>query len=344
MVLKSVSEEERDERGCKATAIPHNPLNTAGALVCTSMLNAEYDLAARMDEYLGTWSELCSHKIGFDPAVMVSSRRAADRHTALGFMCKGAGAFPEQDVDLAKTLELYFAAASATVTTKMLASAAATLANGGVNPLTEHAVFDPEVARAALSLLLSCGMDEFSGLWAFDVGLPAKSSQSGAMMIVVPNVMGVAIYSPALNEDGLPAKGVDFAHRLVDTFAFHHLDSIGGSSSKKTPTARHHMTESEMVFAMISAAAKGDIIALQRLIASGCSVKCHDHDGRTPLHLAACEGNLEVVEYLIAQGADTSAMDRRGNRPFDDATRNKAADTSNTDTWSEICTVLSGHC
>lgn len=53
--------------------------------------------------------------------------------------------------------------------------------------MTGHAVFDPEVTRAALSLMLSCGMYDSSGEWAFDIGLPAKSSISGLLMLVVPN-------------------------------------------------------------------------------------------------------------------------------------------------------------
>ena len=130
---------------------------------------------------------LFAPQVGFDPAVMVSERTVADRNTALAFMCKGAGAFPDPDVDLQETIELYNATCSVTATTQMVSTAAATLANGGVNPFSGHAVFDPEVTRATLSLMLSCGMYDSSGEWAFDIGLPAKSSVSGVLMVVVPN-------------------------------------------------------------------------------------------------------------------------------------------------------------
>jgi glutaminase len=206
----------------------------------------------------------------------VSERNKADRNTALAFTCKGSGAFPNPDVDLHETLELFFATLAVTATTPMMATAAATLANGGVNPLSGDAVFDSEVSRGALSLMLSSGMYDSSGEWAFDIGLPAKSSISGALMVVIPNVLGMCVYSPLLSDtSNLPLKGIAFTKKLVETFAFHHLDSIGGSSSKQTPTLSHHMTDAEAVFAMICAAAVGDVMALQRLISAGVYPFCY---------------------------------------------------------------------
>lgn len=85
---------------------------------------------------------------------------------------------------------------------------AATLANGGVNPLTNDRVLDTSTVKDVLSIMSSCGMYDYSGEFAFNVGLPAKSGVSGAIMIVVPGKMGICTYGPRLDKYGNSAKGV----------------------------------------------------------------------------------------------------------------------------------------
>ena len=79
---------------------------------------------------------------------------------------------------------------------------AATLANGGVCPTTGQRILKPESVRNVLSLMLSCGLYNYSGDFAFKVGLPAKSGVSGALVMVIPNVMGICLWSPPLDEMG----------------------------------------------------------------------------------------------------------------------------------------------
>ena len=71
---------------------------------------------------------------------------------------------------------------------------AATLANGGLNPLTGERVFSAEHVRNTLPLMLTCGMYDYSGQWAFDVGVPAKSGVGGCVFSVIPNVCGIAVW------------------------------------------------------------------------------------------------------------------------------------------------------
>ena len=88
------------------------------------------------------------------------------------------------------------------VNAKGMACVAAALANGGINPLTEDEIFEPETVKNCLSLMGSCGMYDFSGEFSFKIGLPAKSGVSGVVILVIPNVMGISIWSPRLDKLG----------------------------------------------------------------------------------------------------------------------------------------------
>lgn len=196
-------------------------------------------------------------------------------------------------------------------------------------------------------------------LWSCPISdrLPARGCihddtafNSHTVCALVGAVMGICIYSPPLDDKRLPLKGVAFTKQLVETFAFHHLDSIGGSSSKKTPTSRPHMTETELMFALMCAASKGDVMSIQQLVAHGASLTSGDYDRRTPLHVAASEGHLDAVEYLLAQGAAVDAQDRFGNTAYDDAVRGlallpkgDARSSGQTMPFAEIAELLSEH-
>lgn len=301
---------------------PHNPLINAGAIMAASLIKNHEDAASRFDYVLENWSRICGGiKPGFDNAVYLSEKATADRNFALAYFMRENGAFPA-GVDLQQTLEFYFQCCSITQTAEGMATAAATLAQSGICPLTGDNVFRPEVVKHCLSLMYSCGMYDFSGEFAFTIGLPAKSGVGGGLMVVVPHVMGMCIWSPPLDAMGNSVRGIEVCKKLVAKYNFHNYDSLNTDHSQKTdPRVRKTETKLNGVMSLCWAAAHGDINEIQRLIAGGTDLDEADYDGRTALHLAASEGHLEVVKFLLNHGVQPSPIDRWGGAPLDDAKR-----------------------
>ena len=99
-------------------------------------------------------------------------------------------------------------------TTSDIAIMAATIANYGVNPKTGKRVIDKKFIPYILAHMSANGMYEYSETWMTHVGLPAKSGVGGVILIVVPNVMGIAILSPGLDEHGNSVKGIITAKHI----------------------------------------------------------------------------------------------------------------------------------
>ena len=139
-------------------------------------------------------------------------------------------------MDIKDILDFYFQACSLELNCESMSIMAATLAAGGTCPITGEKVLADAAVRTILSLMYSCGMYNYSGQFAFQVGLPAKSGVSGIVILVIPNIVGFALYSPPLDGIGNSARGVQFAEELVKLYEFHAFDGIGGSiSGKKNP-------------------------------------------------------------------------------------------------------------
>lgn len=301
---------------------PHNPLINAGAIMCTSLIKPGLDAADRFDHIMKAWTGLAGgEKPRFNNAVYLSERKTADRNFALAYMMSERKAFPE-NTDLVTTLELYFQCCSIELNAEMMAAVAATLANGGVCPISGERVLKTKTVQNCLSLMYSCGMYDFSGEFAFTIGLPAKSGVGGGLLIVIPNVMGLCTWSPRLDAMGNSVRGVETCKRLVKTFNFHNYDNLTGLTEKKDPRVSQIQAKSEKVNWLIWAASKGDLGAIQRLAVEGLDLDCADYDGRTPLHLAAAEGRVEVVRYFVERGADLNPRDRWHGTPLDDAYMN----------------------
>jgi glutaminase len=307
--------------------LPHNPMINAGAIMSSSLVRRELPMADRLDHLSNTISSLSGNIApGFNNAVFHSERETADRNFALAHHMRERGAFPA-DTDIITTLDYYFSACSIEVTAAAMSTIAATLANGGICPQTGERIFAEETVKNCLSMMYSCGMYDYSGEFAFSVGIPAKSSVSGVVMAVVPNLMGIAVWSPRLDACGNSVRGVEFLKRLVDQFCFHNYDSLV-ESKKQDPRRVRNEAGTNLTYQAIYAASIGDVDELKRLVAHGHDLDTADYDGRTPLHLAAAEGKAEAVNYLLRQEVATEPRDRWGNTPLDDAWRHKHAEVA----------------
>jgi glutaminase len=300
---------------------PHNPMINSGAIMACALIQRGRDLADRFEFVLDSYRNLAGgRKVGFSNSVYLSERRSADRNFALGYLMREHRAFPDK-TPLIETLEFYLQCCSIEANTEVMAVMAATLANAGVCPTTGQRVFKPKTVQDCLSLMSSCGMYDFSGEFAFTVGLPAKSGVSGAIIGVVPNVMGFCTWSPRLDEHGNSVRGLDFCRRLVETYNFHAFDNLTGMSEKKDPRLSRAQEFADEVGQLTWAASFGDLKGIRQLIARGVDPERGNFDERTALHLAAAKGHLEVVEYLLSLGVNPRPVDRFGFTPLDDARR-----------------------
>ena len=321
---------------------PHNPMINAGAIMSAALikLTEKRDLTARgdaqdldlrgwsgrrFDYVMDRWRALCGNEAPrFSTSVFLSERETADRNYALGYFMREKRSFPD-GVDLHDVLEFYIQCCSIELNAEMMSIIAATLANGGICPVTGERVFRTETVRNCLSLMSTCGMYDFSGQFAFTIGLPAKSGVSGAIMVVVPNVMGFCTWSPRLDSVGNSVRGIEFCSRLVDTFNFHNFDDLTGNSGKKDPRLDPLQVKAGQVNEVIWAASKGDLGGIQDQLQRGFALTCGDYDLRTPLHLAAAENQLEVVRFFIRETDrvgppfSLNPKDRWGGTPLDDA-------------------------
>ena len=140
-----------------------------------------------------------------DEAVFESERRTGHRNRAIAHLLLNFGVVHEE-AELA--LDVYFRQCSVLVTCRDLAAMAATLANMGRNPRTGRQAFDIIAVRHMLAIMFTCGMYDYSGEWAYRVGIPAKSGVSGGVMAVVNRQIGIATYSPKLDVRGNSVRGI----------------------------------------------------------------------------------------------------------------------------------------
>jgi glutaminase len=201
------------------TKIPKNPMINAGAIAAVSLIpgaTANKRFARIRDFY----SACAGRRLDIDDAVYLSEKTTGSRNRAIAYMLQSFGVL---DDDPDEVLDVYFRQCSVNVTSTDLARMAATLARGGVNPMTDRRVTDAPVVQRTLSVMVTCGMYDATGDWVSAVGMPAKSGVGGGIAAVLPGQLGIGVYSPLLDAKGSSVRGIRVCRSLSQRLGLHFL-------------------------------------------------------------------------------------------------------------------------
>jgi glutaminase len=263
--FNSIVFDERNNR-------PFNPMVNAGAIAATALIKGS-SREERFERILDCFRRFMGRDLMLDDAVYRSESLTGHRNRAIAFLELNSGMI---DGDVEGHLDLYFRQCSLLVNTVDLAIMAATLANGGVNPVTGERAIAAEHVRAVLSVMATCGMYDYAGGWQFEVGLPAKSGVGGGISAVLPGHLGIGVFSPRLDKVGNSERGVRVCEDVSRDFQLHLFEDRG---SRQEPIRRFYRA-TEVRSSRVRRPA--EVAAL-------------DHDGYA---IAVCElqGELSFVE------------------------------------------------
>ena len=195
----------------KNTHRPYNPMINSGAIAIANLLANHYQ-EKRKDELHLFLNRLADKELAINTEVYQSEKLTANRNRAIAYLLKNFNIIP---FDLEEGLNLYFTQCSISANVKDLSMMAATLASGGINPNSNKRIVKANHTSKTLSLMMTCGMYDTAGEWAYSVGVPAKSGVSGAIFAAVPGVMGIAAFSPLISKNGHSFKGHEFIKNFI---------------------------------------------------------------------------------------------------------------------------------
>jgi glutaminase len=180
-----------------------NPMVNAGALATTSLVPGA-TAHEKFDLISAALSRFAGRPLEVDVDVYESEITTNFRNRGIAHLLNGYGRM-YADPELATNV--YTRQCALRVTARDLAIMGATLADGGVNPMTGERAVDADCCRRVLAVLATAGLYERSGDWLYDVGLPGKSGVSGGLVTVSPGKGGVGTYSPLLDVAGNSVRG-----------------------------------------------------------------------------------------------------------------------------------------
>ncbi|APW64083.1 glutaminase A [Paludisphaera borealis] len=218
LVCQAVGEDEaREKLGVNSTGLPFNsviaiertkdgttnPMVNAGAIAAASLAPGATAEAEWRFLHEGL-SRFAGRPLTLNHAVYESEAATNQRNQGAAKLLQG---YDRIYFDPIQATDVYTRQCALNVTAKDLAAMAATLANGGVNPLTGERVIDAVHCQHVLAVMVTAGLYEQSGDWLYETGLPGKSGVSGGMVAVAPMKGGLGTFAPLLDDSGNSVKG-----------------------------------------------------------------------------------------------------------------------------------------
>lgn len=208
------------------TGAPLNPMINAGAIASTGLIGGTTP-EQQWQRIVASTTAFIGHDVELDEAVYHSESATGFRNRAIAWMLKNFGII---DGEPMAALENYFKQCSLLVDCQDLAFMAATLANGGVHPVTGKRALPLEHVNRVLSVMATCGMYDYAGSWLYEVGMPAKSGVGGGIIAVLPGRLGIGIFSPLLDPKGNSVRGIEVCKQLSRDLGLHVFSRLGQPS------------------------------------------------------------------------------------------------------------------
>jgi glutaminase len=179
-----------------------NPLVNPGAIAASSLINGA-DSSAKWKSILQVHSDFAGRQLGLNVPVYISEAGDNLRNQAIAHLLLAYG---RMYFDPVEATDIYTKQCAINVNAQDLATMGATLANGGVNPVTKKKVVSPETVMYTLPVMATAGLYDDAGIWFYNTGLPAKSGVGGGIVAVVPGKFGIGVVSPPLDKAGNSVK------------------------------------------------------------------------------------------------------------------------------------------
>jgi glutaminase len=218
LICQVIGEDEaREKLGANSTGLPFNsvlgiersrdgttnPMVNAGAIAAASLAPGT-TADAKWQFIQDGLSEFAGRSLALNSEVYQSEAAANQRNQGIANLLQG---YDLIYFDPLQATDIYTKQCSLNVTAKDMAVMAATLANGGVNPLTKKRIIDAVHCQHVLAVMVTAGLYENSGDWLYEIGLPGKSGVSGGMVTVSPGKGGLGTFAPPLDNAGNSVKG-----------------------------------------------------------------------------------------------------------------------------------------